>query len=181
MTKITKTNTKAHITYAPGITSLDQYEVALMFLVDHLKAELAGAEARLKTVRQAKIEEAADAAKAEGKASAKAGKAAAAANQMPAIDTTKPVATQMRAIAKHLGLKASSVYSEKTKTKGRKIKLHSVYSKNACATKSAFEKFESMVRTHAAANGIVINDIKLMPAPAYASYQGPSFAVFFKE
>ena len=177
---MTKANAKATITYAPGITSLDHYEAALMLLVDHLKTELAGAEAKLKTVRRAKAEEAAEA-KASVKAPAKVVKAA---KQMPVIDTTKPVATQVQVIAKHLGLEAARVYSEKTKTMGRKIKLHSVYAGSGFkdrATKSSFTKFETLVREHAAANGIVINDIKLMPAPAYSSWQGPSFAVFVQE
>jgi hypothetical protein len=154
-----------------GIKSLNAYAAALSLSVHRIEAALETERAELARVRRAV-------------ATQKKAKPipVPVAKPLVGVDTSAPLSTQVQGVARHCGLVCSSVYNEKTKTKGRKIKLHLVYRGKSVATgtklsKAKFEEFAAELRRVMSDAGIVINSIDMLKPNA--PWQSSSIAVFF--
>ena len=156
------------VTLPSGIASLPMYETVLRHSIVRLSEQLESERAELKRVQTAITEQ-------KTRILVK--------SKTPlVIDTTKPLSTQVQAVAKHCGLVFNSAYNEKTKTKGRKIKLHMVWSRSfdgPVLSKAKFNEFEAALRKVMTESGTDINSVEFVAPPKGSWRKVPSIAVFF--
>jgi hypothetical protein len=151
-----------------GIPSLAMYETVLRHSVTRLSEQLEAERAELKRVQTA--------------LAVKKTPVQVKAKNPLVLDSSKPLSTQVQAVAKHCGLVFSGVYSEKTKTKGRKVKLHMVYSGSFAGpvlSKAKFNAFEAELRKAMETSGVTINSVEFLAPPKGDWRKTPSIAVFF--